>query len=379
MRYEANKKFLKKLKKIHGNDYEPLENYTYAKVPILVRHVLCGHEYKTTPDNILSGKGCKPCGHKRTGESKKKTLHQFKEEVFELVSDEYIVLGDYEGANTKTLIKHNISECGYNWETSPSNFLSGSRCPVCADKNKGSYHKKTQEQVADEVSKLSNNEIIIQSTYQNYTSNIKLKHNVKDCGYVFEKSLANFNKHPTCPRCDGRLRNRDTDMFKDEINELVGDEYTVLGEYIDTKTHITMQHNTCKSIYGVSPSAFLCGNRCPTCNKSRGEAAISKYLEENDVKYLSEYRIDDCRNERPLPFDFAILDNNNNPTMLIEFDGKQHFEPVEHFGGDKKLEYVQCNDNIKKQYCANNNIKLLEIPYWEFGNVDNILSEHIIQ
>jgi prolyl-tRNA synthetase len=38
---------------------------------------------------------------------------------------------------------------------------------------------------------------------------------------------------------------------------------------------------------------------------------------------------------------------------------------------------IQNNDNIKKHYCLKNNIKLLEIPYWEFKNVENIIKEKL--
>ena len=379
MRHGVNEQFLKKLKNIHGDDYEPLEDYTYTKVPILVRHVLCGTEYKTTPDNLLRGAGCKLCGHIKTANARRKTLSQFKKEVYDMFGDDYEVLGDYVNCRTKILIKHNIEACNHTYEITPTGFLKGYGCSKCNKKNTKTYNQKSQEQVEREINDISNNEFVLISTYKNNSTNLKLKHNIGDCGYVFEKTFKNFSKYPICPKCEGRVRNRDTDMFKNEVEELVGDEYSVLGEYIDTKIHVTMQHNTCKTIYDVSPSAFLCGNRCPTCNNSRGEDAILKYLKEGNINHLPEYKIDDCRNERPLPFDFAIFDNNNTLKALIEFEGIQHFEAVEHFGGDEQLKYTQHNDNIKRQYCTDNNIKLLEIPYWELENVENILSEYITQ
>lgn len=81
--------------------------------------------------------------------------------------------------------------------------------------------------------------------------------------------------------------------------------------------------------------------------------------------------------KRNLIFDFAIFDKNDNLFGLIEFDGVQHFKPIEIFGGDKALEYTKLRDNIKNEYCKNNNIKLLRIPYTEFKNLNDILNKFI--
>ena len=42
-----------------------------------------------------------------------------------------------------------------------------------------------------------------------------------------------------------------------------------------------------------------------------------------------------------------------------------------------RLEYYKQNDNIKTQYCQNNNIKLIRIPYWELNNIETILNDLI--
>lgn len=38
---------------------------------------------------------------------------------------------------------------------------------------------------------------------------------------------------------------------------------------------------------------------------------------------------------------------------------------------------VKENDKIKDEYCKNNNIKLIRIPYWEFNNIESILQQQI--
>ena len=94
----------------------------------------------------------------------------------------------------------------------------------------------------------------------------------------------------------------------------------------------------------------------------------------NNIQYISQYRFDDCKNIRTLPFDFYLPDYNT----CIEYDGELHYKAVDYFGGDEALSNTQFRDDIKTQYCLNNNIRLIRIPYWEFNNIDKILSETLL-
>ena len=53
--------------------------------------------------------------------------------------------------------------------------------------------------------------------------------------------------------------------FVKDVYSLVGDEYTVLGNYINNKTKILMIHNKCGYQWDVQPAHFLNGSRCPKC------------------------------------------------------------------------------------------------------------------
>ena len=61
--------------------------------------------------------------------------------------------------------------------------------------------------------------------------------------------------------------------------------------------------------------------------------------------------------------------------VCIEYDGIQHFEPIERFGGKEEFSRTKIRDNIKTQYCKDNNIKLIRIPYWDFDNIEMILKK----
>ena len=105
---------------------------------------------------------------------------------------------------------------------------------------------------------------------------------------------------------------------------------------------------------------------------SRGEIKIEEILKEAELNFKEEYIFPDLKspNGRPLRFDFVIFDDDNNIDFLIEYQGKQHYEPCSKFGGKKGFYQQQFNDNKKRRYCALNGIKLIEIPYTE----ENLIS-----
>lgn len=98
---------------------------------------------------------------------------------------------------------------------------------------------------------------------------------------------------------------------------------------------------------------------------SRGEIKIHEILEENDINFKEEYIIPGLTspNGRPLRFDFAVFDDDGELDFLIEYQGLQHYQASQKFGGKKGLYQQQFNDNKKRRFCALHHIKLIEIPY----------------
>ena len=181
-----------------------------------------------------------------------------------------------------------------------------------------------------------------------------------------------------CPHCFGKFR-KTTEQYKDEVEALYDDEYTVLGKYVNSITSILMKHNSCGYEWEVKPGNFInSGTQCPRCarkGKSRGEALIEDYLIEHNIDYEPQKTFDDCvGNAEPLPFDFYIPSAN----MAIEYDGEQHFRSVDYFGGDEKFGERINYDKIKNQYCDDNDIFLIRIPYTITGErLTNMLDEAI--
>lgn len=113
-------------------------------------------------------------------------------------------------------------------------------------------------------------------------------------------------------------------------------------------------------------------NRCPKCvnKRSSGELIIEEYLKTNKYNYVTQKRFDDCRDNKPLPFDFYLPNYN----IIIEFDGQYHYFPIYNENDLKKTQY---HDKIKNKYCEDKGIKLIRIPYWEGSNVKKILDDNL--
>lgn len=99
---------------------------------------------------------------------------------------------------------------------------------------------------------------------------------------------------------------------------------------------------------------------CPNCNGHyKGEQVVNNYLFNNNINFKTQKIFKDCKDKRPLRFDFYLPDEN----LCIEYQGQQHYYPIKLFGGDEYFSNLQRHDQIKRDYCNNNGIKLLEIPY----------------
>ena len=105
--------------------------------------------------------------------------------------------------------------------------------------------------------------------------------------------------------------------------------------------------------------------RCPKCSKkeSRLELKTREWLEDNNIPFIPEYRFDDCRDIRSLPFDFKC--DWNDKTILIEVDGGQHYYITQWTNKDDLISQKH-RDDIKTKYCIDNGYILLRIPFWDF-------------
>lgn len=121
----------------------------------------------------------------------------------------------------------------------------------------------------------------------------------------------------------------------------------------------------CKEHYKTTWASFTTNkvDRCPKCSKKKSQYALmtEEYLSSCGYSFKDEFTFSDCTDISLLYFDYIVFGQNN--FVLIEVDGQFHYEnPFD----ENLLVDQQRRDKIKNDYCSQNNIVLIRIPYWEY-------------
>lgn len=300
--------------------------------------------------------------------SRRKTTEEFKNEVKEKVGDEYVVLGEYTTNKNHIEMYHTI--CKKSYTVTPNHFINrGHRCPHCSK-----LKKKTTEEVRKEIKELSNGEYELKSEYKSNNEHIQVKH--IQCNTIYSVTRANFIEGYRCPNCFGK-KQKTTKEFKKEVEDLGNGEYKLLSEYKNNKTKVEILHKKCNRLFHMRPNDFQQGNRCPYCSTimphgSKGIISIRNYLNEQGYDFDEEVTFPDCKYIKRLRFDFVIYNKYNEILFIVEYDGKQHYQPT--FNNEKKFNEQQIRDEIKNNYCKENNYKLIRISYKE-KDIPNYLNK----
>lgn len=263
----------------------------------------------------------------------------------ECLSDEYI-----------SCVKKLTFKCnkGHVWETKPYYLVNnGSWCPKCSKTAKDDI--ELFKQIAIDRGGQCLSEI-----YVNCTTKLKFicseKHvwDAKPHDVKFSKSW--------CPVCSNSVK-----LTIGKMNEIAEERG---GKCLSTKyinSHSKLEWE-CELGHTWWAKPYLIKNTntwCPECKESHGERIVNSFLIKQGIKFERQKTFDDCIGKKQkLPFDFYLVDYN----ILIEYDGKQHFQPVNFYGishkkAKKCFDALQKNDKIKNKYCEKNNIKLIRIPY----------------
>lgn len=408
---KSHEEFLKDVETKFGvnHHYKFLSEYDGMDHDIKVECTECGHIWKQKVYNFLhprnkNNEACSVCNKRiknqnreiernlksistvnLTGEinqlNKQLELNKsFKEVLSSMHGDEYSLIGDYIDRNTPIKIKHN-KNCNYEYLVIPNDFLTedNCKCPKCRidEITLNTFEKVKKFYEIGEI------EYSIICEFDGVGSTIKLKHS--KCGDILDVSLEDFIDGKRCnnPKCSKRANKHN---FKDLVYEKYGNEFIVLSEYVDSSTEVKIKHNVdhCGKEYYRVPKHFLYGKGlCPYCKKrSNTEKEIFNILNENNIKCEREYTLPECKDSNLLRFDFVLFDNLMNIICLIEYDGQQHFEPVDFAGrgiewAKEEFERIKIRDQIKNQYCSDNSINLYRIPYWHKDNIVEILDKII--
>lgn len=207
------------------------------------------------------------------------------------------------------------------------------------------------------------------------------------CGNIYSvsrDSLVN-KKSECCNKCKGeKIKNTQEErgITKHVIN--IGDTFGLLTALSRPYNRPDRSHGSyvkcqcaCGAIVEVAKKHLVgldTGRTisCGCASQSGGEIKITQLLAKANIDFQTQYRIKEFNILSP--FDFAIF-KDNKLLGLIEYDGQQHFEAVELWGGEEQLKIQQERDERKNKWCEENNIRLIRIPYTEY---DNLTLEYLL-
>lgn len=408
--------FRQRVRDLVGDEYVFLEDYTGIHDDIIAKHMRCGREYSIRPSEFLGGQRC-VCGVE---------LKNFYDNYEESLGSDYELIGGAISVNKMSnniKLKHSVCDTEFNIRA--AELIKGyrpNRCPKCRP-NK----RKTTEEFKEDINDKSNDSFEVLSGYTNREYRVCFRH--KDCGEVFVRRARDMAKDPKCPNCESisnrinRIREKFSpeflighldetivtntpiihkkcghafaadltnfrghcvncsahkaeNYFKSKVLEKLGSEYSFIKfthrpELSEGyRRGVVVEHFNCGHVYETSYSKILEGSKCPNCVYSRGESAVKDVLDSLSIEYTREHSFEYLGRKR---FDFFIPSLN----IAIEYDGEQHYKSIDAWGGEEYLESVRQSDALKNDFCDYMGIDLLRIPYWEFDNIDEIVTNFI--
>jgi len=356
--------FIKRSIVIHKNKYDySLVNYKNSRTKVKIICPIHG-EFEQLPNNHLTGQICNECFKK----SKLLTNEIFIKRSNIIHNNKY----DYslvEYKNNKTKVKI-ICPIHGEFEQQPSKHLGGGGCRKCSILYKtlslSEFIKKSKEMHGDKYD---------YSLVEYKNSQIKVKIICPIHG-IFNQTPNSHLYGKGCKICTG-LNKLTSNEFIKKSKKIHGDKYDYsLVKYRNGQSKVKIicpKHGEFNQIANNHTSKKY---GCPICKESKGETIITQYLDNLNIKYHKQKIFDKCKNKNFLPFDFYLPEHN----VCIEYDGLQHYEPIEFFGGIDSLKKYQKNDKIKNEYCKKNNIHLIRIKYDENINekIHNLLVKELI-
>ena len=279
--------------------------------------------YKTVPVDFVLGGGCAFCHVKQIHPKDSFAqwgIDNFGEDFLEIYWSDKNILNPFElSKNNKEKIFIKCQEKDYHkdYETTCGLFHMGARCPYCVNRK---VHPKD-----------SLGQYIVDNFGKDFLNNVWSEKNDKS---AFEYSPSNKT-------------------------------------IVWWKCHDNKHEDYQRTIDQSKRMDF----RCPSCTNIKGELQIEEILNKYNLLFKQYQKYDDLLGVggKSLSYDFYLFNYN----LLIEYQGQQHYEPIEYFGGQEQFEKQVEHDKRKREYAEYHSIPLLPIPYWDFDNIEEIILEKL--
>lgn len=294
---------------------------------------------------------------------KRKTTEEFINDAKRIHDNKY----DYSKvmySNTNTKVCIICPEHGEFWQT-PHNHLKGKGCPKCANIKNGNVCRSCNDEFVKKSKKVHGDKY-------DYSKVMYTKNNIKVCIICpkhgeFWQVPSSHLKGYGCPSCAGRAR-KNTSIFIKEAQEIHKGKYIYdKCKYCGIKSKICIICPKHGEFWQMAEN-HLKGCGCPKCNASHLENDVKTILKENNIVFNEQKKFK-WLGKQSLDF---YLPNHN---IAIECQGKQHFEPIEYFGGSEYLQYIMDNDKKKKQLCQEHKIQIIYYADYDYDFPYNVITD----
>lgn len=194
---------------------------------------------------------------------------------------------------------------------------------------------------------------------------------------VYEQMPSHHLKGSGCKKCGMERTKISTISNKNDFIKksliIHGNKYDYSNvNYINSYTKIEIICQKHGSFFQKPQDHINAKSGCPKCNFSKGEMLIYNLLESLNIIFEHQKIFSELKYKNNLLFDFYL------PTLntCIEFDGEQHFKPIDYWGGENNFIEVKKRDSLKNEYCKNNNIYLLRFNY---TNTDSFIKNMLLR
>lgn len=373
---QDKKKFINKVKKIHSEKYDySLVNYVNYHQNITVICNIEGHgNFEVTPDNHHYRKsGCPICGRLKSSLKQRKSQNEFIQEFKKLFKNNYSLKKlNYQGAKIPVVI---ICKDHGEHSITPDSILRGNNpCFDCGLIERGLKRRNTTSYFIEKAQ-------LIHGDKYDYSKSkyIKAKKLIK----IICKKHGEFDQQADihlggggCDKCgyekiSQKKRNsieKVIRIFEEKRGKARFDYSLIQQNYKSNKSILTIRCIAHNKIFYQSANDHAVSGGCEDCKyKSIGEELIMSILGEKNIEFIHNWGKHNCiLSKGKAKFDFYLPNQN----LIIEYDGEQHFKPVQFGTMSKKEAFKEFkirkrHDKMKNIWARNNKINFLRIKYDE--------------
>jgi len=305
----------------------------------------------------LSGNGCSGCHRESLRAQFTKGFAQFRRDAKAVHGNRFSYVNDYVNCKTPVTI---ICRKHGPFNQTPSNHLRGAQCHKCGNASQAQTRAMSHGEFVAKAKKVHRGKAYTYpEPYRRAIQKIDICCPVHG---IFHQTPNSHLAGIGCRRCSddataARMRSNH-EAFLKVARKVHGNRYQYPEKYETSETPIKIicpEHGA----FTKRPNKHLQGQGCPVCTESAGERFVGLALDRIGIRYIREKKFPTCCDKRPLPFDFFIPKLG----ILVEYDGQQHFQSVDHWGGEESFKETIRRDSIKNRWAKRNGYRLVRIPY----------------